>query len=120
MVTLGKVHHVVVIKTSLNDGKLSKELSIHVGQRKIFIKNYDEDKHELKTTLKVKKWVLKYMVYLKNVKTLRKWAKAYYADDNPIATDDEYDQLYHKVMKFEMEHDIVNEKSPTQFVGWKE
>jgi len=35
-------------------------------------------------------------------------------------TDDEYDRLYHYVMRHEMKNDIVNEKSPTQFVGWKE
>ena len=58
--------------------------------------------------------------YGRAVSTLRKWAKAYYHDDDPVATDEEYDKLYHDVMKFEMRHDIVNEQSPTQFVGWKE
>lgn len=61
-----------------------------------------------------------YIVYDASVAKLRGWAKAYYYDDNPIATDEEYDHLYHKVMKFEMAHNIINEKSPTQFVGWKE
>lgn len=63
---------------------------------------------------------LGYIKYEGSVNKLRLWAKAYYHKDNPIATDEEYDLLYHKVMKFEMQHDIVNEKSPTQFVGWKE
>ena len=58
--------------------------------------------------------------YIQAVDTLRKWAKTYYYDDDPIATDDEYDRLYHYVMRHELNHDIVNEKSPTQFVGWKE
>ncbi len=57
--------------------------------------------------------------YKKSVDILRKWAKAYYHDDNPVATDEEYDILYHKVMRYEMQNDITNEKSPTQFVGWK-
>ena len=60
------------------------------------------------------------MDYEKNVEILRKWAKAYYFFDEPIATDEEYDLLYHKVMRHEMRNDIVNEKSPTQFVGWKD
>ena len=29
--------------------------------------------------------------YLEEVETLNRWAKAYYTDDNPIASDDEYD-----------------------------
>ena len=57
--------------------------------------------------------------YLDNVDLLRKWAKAYYHDDDPVATDEEYDILYHKVMKHEMKYNITNERSPTQFVGWK-
>lgn len=56
--------------------------------------------------------------YKKYVKQLRRWAKAYYYDDNPIVTDEEYDVLYHKVMLYEMRHGIDNPKSPTQFVGW--
>ena len=57
--------------------------------------------------------------YMDSVELLRKWAKAYYHHDNPIATDEEYDTLYHKVMRHETKHDITNERSPTQFVGWK-
>ena len=58
--------------------------------------------------------------YADKVLTLRKWARAYYHDDNPIATDDEYDRLYHEVMRHEMNNDIVNPECPTQFVGWQE
>ncbi len=56
--------------------------------------------------------------YLKDVQTLKKWAYAYYVEDNPIATDEEYDKLYHKVLDYEKSHpeDIV-EDSPTQRVG---
>lgn len=39
--------------------------------------------------------------YLKAINTLNVWAKAYYTDDTPIATDEEYDELYHKVLTFE-------------------
>ena len=58
--------------------------------------------------------------YIRSVETLRKWAKAYYHDDDPVATDDEYDRLYHKVMRHENYNEIINPESPTQFVGWQE
>ena len=58
--------------------------------------------------------------YESNVQTLRKWARAYYHLDEPIATDDEYDRLYHEVMRHEMKNDIENLESPTQFVGWQD
>ena len=58
--------------------------------------------------------------YHKKVNTLRRWARAYYLLDDPIATDDEYDSLYHIVMNYERDNDIINNLSPTQFVGWSE
>ena len=39
--------------------------------------------------------------YLQQVETIKKWAHAYYVDDNPIATDEEYDRLYHEVLAYE-------------------
>ncbi len=44
---------------------------------------------------------MEYRDYLESIKTLNKWAKAYYVDDNPIASDEEYDRLYHRVLEFE-------------------
>ena len=58
--------------------------------------------------------------YEDSVQILRRWARAYYHLDNPVATDDEYDVLYHKVMKHEMANEIENLDSPTHFVGWKD
>ena len=59
-----------------------------------------------------------YEAYIKNVETLKKWAYAYYVEDNPIATDEEYDRLYHEVLAYEQAHpDKVREDSPTQRVG---
>ncbi len=56
--------------------------------------------------------------YQKQIKTLQKWAYAYYVEDNPIATDEEYDIGYHKVLAYENEHpDEVVEDSPTTRVG---
>ena len=35
--------------------------------------------------------------YEKAVDTLNAWAKAYYDEDEPLASDEEYDALYHAV-----------------------
>ncbi len=56
--------------------------------------------------------------YQKNIQTLIKWAHAYYVEDNPIATDEEYDKLYHQVLKHEEQYpDEVATDSPTKRVG---
>ncbi len=56
--------------------------------------------------------------YLEAVETLNRWAKAYYTDDNPIASDDEYDALYHKVVEFESQNPNLKAVfSPTNRVG---
>ena len=56
--------------------------------------------------------------YLEQVETLKKWAHAYYVDDNPIATDEEYDRLYHEVLEYETANPSeVAEDSPTKRVG---
>jgi len=56
--------------------------------------------------------------YLKHSKTLNTWAKAYYIDDNPLATDDEYDRLYHQVLDYESKNPKeVLEDSITKRVG---
>ena len=56
--------------------------------------------------------------YNKKVNTLIQWAKAYYVDDNPIATDEEYDKLNREVLAYEQEHpDHIHPNSPTRRVG---
>ncbi len=56
--------------------------------------------------------------YEKNIKVLNSWAKAYYTLDNPIASDEEYDKLYKKVVNFEENHpDMISPISPTCRVG---
>jgi DNA ligase (NAD+) len=56
--------------------------------------------------------------YKKNVETLKKWAYAYYIEDNPLVTDEVYDKLYHEVEAFEKEHpELIDPTSPTQRVG---
>jgi len=56
--------------------------------------------------------------YQNKIQTLKKWAHAYYVDDNPIATDEEYDKLYHEVLDYETANpNEVVEDSPTKRVG---
>ncbi len=56
--------------------------------------------------------------YKKAVETLKKWAYAYYIDDNPLVTDEVYDNLYREVEAYEKEHpDDIDPTSPTQRVG---
>lgn len=56
--------------------------------------------------------------YLEKVELLKKWAYAYYVEDNPVASDEEYDRLYHDVLDYENTHpDEVAEDSPTKRVG---
>lgn len=56
--------------------------------------------------------------YLSALKTLQDYAYAYYVLDDPIASDEEYDTLYHQVKAYETKNpqDILPE-SPTQRVG---
>ncbi len=56
--------------------------------------------------------------YQTKVQTLKKWAQAYYVDDNPTATDEEYDKLYHEVLDYETKNPSkALEDSPTKRVG---
>ena len=57
-------------------------------------------------------------LYKKRVELLKKWAYAYYVDDNPLATDEEYDRLYHEVLDYERDNqNDVADDSPTKRVG---
>ncbi len=57
-------------------------------------------------------------LYQKKVIILKKWAYAYYVEDNPIATDEEYDRLYHEVLEYEISNpNGVADDSPTKRVG---
>lgn len=61
---------------------------------------------------------MSYEEYIANVALLNKYAHYYYVLDNPIASDEEYDRLYHEVLAYEAEHsDEVLPESPTQRVG---
>lgn len=56
--------------------------------------------------------------YIQKVEILNKWAHAYYAEDNPMASDEEYDKLYHEVLDFEDKHpEQIHPNSPTLRVG---
>lgn len=56
--------------------------------------------------------------YNKQIEILIKWAKAYYVEDNPIATDEEYDKLYRQILAYEQENpSFAHKNSPTKRVG---
>ena len=56
--------------------------------------------------------------YQEKIQLLKKWAHAYYVEDNPIASDEEYDRLYHEILDYETENPAeVAEDSPTKRVG---
>jgi DNA ligase (NAD+) len=55
--------------------------------------------------------------YKQKIEILNKWANAYYTQDNPIATDEEYDKLYREVVAYEKETNEIDPTSPTQRVG---
>jgi len=56
--------------------------------------------------------------YQEKIQLLKKWAHAYYVEDNPIAADEEYDKLYHEVFEYETANPAeVAEDSPTRRVG---
>ncbi|MHB0993823.1 MAG: NAD-dependent DNA ligase LigA [Sulfurovum sp.] len=56
--------------------------------------------------------------YEENIELLNRWAHAYYVLDNPIASDEEYDTLYHEVLAYEDQNPShVAANSPTRRVG---
>jgi len=57
-------------------------------------------------------------MYQEKIQILKEWAVAYYVNDNPIATDEEYDRLYHEVLDYETANPAeVADDSPTKRVG---
>ena len=55
--------------------------------------------------------------YITNVQKLIAWANAYYTLGEPVATDEEWDVLYHKVLDEEELTGNIHPDSPTQKVG---
>lgn len=56
--------------------------------------------------------------YNKKIEILIKWAHAYYVDDNPIATDEEYDILNREIFAYEKIHpEHTHPNSPTKRIG---
>ena len=63
--------------------------------------------------------MLEYKEYKEAVFRLNEYAKAYYVDDDPKVTDEEYDKLYHEVLEFENSHEeLIDPNSVTQRVGY--
>ncbi len=56
--------------------------------------------------------------YLEKVEQLKKYAYAYYVEDNPLVTDEMYDKLYHEVLEYEDKNPAqALFDSPTKRVG---
>ncbi|WP_298022223.1 NAD-dependent DNA ligase LigA [uncultured Campylobacter sp.] len=61
---------------------------------------------------------MNYDEYRSAVDTLNAWARAYYTDDKPIASDEEYDELYSQAEKFEQQNPaLALPYSPTRRIG---
>lgn len=61
---------------------------------------------------------MNYDEYRSTVDTLNAWARAYYTDDKPIASDEEYDELYSQAEKFEEQNpELALPYSPTRRIG---
>lgn len=61
---------------------------------------------------------MNYDEYRSAVDTLNAWARAYYTDDKPIASDEEYDELYSQAEKFEEKNpELALPYSPTRRIG---
>ncbi len=61
-----------------------------------------------------------YSDYLKNINLFKKYNKAYYEQNNPKVTDEEYDNLKHKILKLEEKYKFLkSEDSPIKVVGYK-
>jgi DNA ligase (NAD+) len=59
-----------------------------------------------------------YQEYKNALIQLNSWAHAYYVLDAPLATDEEYDSLYHAVLEYENKNpSLIDAASPTQRVG---
>lgn len=56
--------------------------------------------------------------YKDSLELLKLWSKKYY-ESTPIATDEEYDKLYHKVKDYEKVNNINNPDSITNTIGSK-
>lgn len=56
--------------------------------------------------------------YNQNIEKLIKWAHAYYVEDNPIATDEEYDKLARACLAYEQTHpENSHANSPNKRIG---
>jgi len=56
--------------------------------------------------------------YKEQIEILKRYAYAYYVQDNPIATDEEYDTLYRAIESYEKQNPLhVDKNSPTLRVG---
>ena len=56
--------------------------------------------------------------YLKKVALANLWMRAYYEEDEPLASDEEYDRLIREIKAFEKENpSLISPDSPTQKIA---
>ncbi|QOR01836.1 NAD-dependent DNA ligase LigA [Campylobacter sp. 2014D-0216] len=59
-----------------------------------------------------------YQEYLEKVKLAKEWMRAYYEDDEPLASDEEYDKLIRELKEFEVKYpEKIAKDSPTQNIA---
>tara|TARA_Y100000590_G_scaffold146784_1_gene168607 strand:- start:10283 stop:12325 length:2043 start_codon:yes stop_codon:yes gene_type:complete len=58
--------------------------------------------------------------YLKKIKELKRYDKAYFENDNSIVSDKVYDEIKNEILKLEKKYDYLNHReSPSKKVGYK-
>jgi len=59
-------------------------------------------------------------VYLKKIKELKKYDKAYFEKDSPIISDKDYDKIKLEILELEKKYKyLINKNSPSQKIGYK-
>ena len=59
-------------------------------------------------------------IYIKTINQLKKYNKAYFEQDNPIVSDEDYDELKKKILNLEKKYKFLSSKnSPDQNVGYR-
>ena len=59
-------------------------------------------------------------IYIKKIHKLKKFDKAYFENDNPLISDNDYDNIKQEIFDLEKKYRYLkNENSPSQKVGYK-
>ena len=59
-------------------------------------------------------------IYIKKIKKLKKYDKAYFEYDNPLISDRDYDNIKQEILDIEKKYSYLkNKNSPSQKVGYE-